>query len=72
TKYAKGKGISTIVDKNVWYDGCCSYYLRTPGVDNTRVEVIEPDGAIYEYGELVSSTEVGIRPCIWVKYGDIR
>lgn len=57
TAYAKNKGLSS-----------ASYWLRTPGIDQGRAELIEENGEIFAYGDLVTNVEIGLRPCIWLKY----
>lgn len=68
TEYAKNKGIYVSLDKNEWYGGNASYWLRTPGIDTTRAMMVQETGELFNYGEMVSSIETGVRPCIWIKY----
>lgn len=68
TEYAKNKGIYVSLDKNEWYGGNASYWLRTPGIDTTRAMMVQETGELFNYGEVVSSIETGVRPCIWIKY----
>lgn len=68
TAYAKNKGLYVTLEDNAWYNGNSSYWLRTPGVDKKRTEVIDANGSIFIYGENVTDIETGIRPAIWIKY----
>lgn len=68
TKYAKNRGIDVTNNENEWYNGNSAYWLRTPGSDNSRAIVVEDNGNLFNYGENVTKVEVGIRPCIWIKY----
>lgn len=68
TDYSKNKGIDLFIDKDKWNYGYAPYWLRTPGIDQSRAEIVDSNGEIFNYGEVISNIEVGVRPCIWIKY----
>ena len=65
TKYAAAQGVACAYTDE-WYDGCCEYWLRTAGADNTFFTYISDVGTYYSGGNGICNTNVGVRPAIWI------
>ena len=44
-----------------------SWWLRTPGADIESAEYVTADGKIISYGNIKTSSDLAVRPAIWVK-----
>ena len=68
TSYAKENGVS-VGDRNCANVQCYApWWLRSPGDDTYRAVSVRRDGSVGDYGDRVSSTFIGVRPALWVKY----
>lgn len=77
TPYAKNvdnytSKLWTAENKDKWYYGYCSYYLRTPGVSQTEVSVVNQYGYLDTFGAKCRSYNYGIRPAMWIDINDIE
>lgn len=85
TSYAKARGCvafewnpSNYEDSDLkdWdgsrFDGCCGWWLRSPGRDNGYAAVVDVFGEVFEDGSTVGGTGNGfekgsVRPAMWIK-----
>lgn len=66
TNYAKENGAST--NDTYIIDGMatCWWWLRSPGRSKNAAACVKTDGSIRYYGYHVDSSDIGIRPAMWV------
>lgn len=64
TKFAVKKGAPHYSIANP--DGDTWWWLRSPGNERIRATTVYYDGEVYEYGSIVSSVRLGIRPAMWI------
>lgn len=63
TNYAVDRGVNLIHEN-------CSYFLRSPGADNSSAALIGYSGNVVHGGSFVDYREGAIRPAIWLNIGD--
>ena len=63
TEFAKKQKVLTggIIKKTAYY------WLRTSGKDLSYATVVDSEGLISEYGNLVLSSKYGVRPAMWIR-----
>ena len=61
TAYAQARGVASV-------GGFCRWWLRTPGDVASSTCFIAYNGAIDIYGCESSSTDVGVRPAMWISF----
>ena len=60
TEYARWKGAFS------WGNGCCLWWLRTPGNKNNMMTYVNAGGGSSEGGCYAQRSEVCVRPAMWV------
>lgn len=64
TDYAKAQGC--YVDDS----GCCWWWLWSPGEGQSRAANVIHNGDVYNFGDLVYSNNVAVRPALWIDLDD--
>ncbi len=72
TEYAIAQGVMIFYDSNLCgtdmedFNGCCSWWLRTPGEWHPDTAYVSSMGTICADGMIMDYYSVGVRPAIWV------
>ena len=61
TTFSKKQGSS------ISWDGCCSWWLRTPGINSRCYTYVHSDGGVIIDGCSVNE-KVGVRPALWIVF----
>ena len=67
TAYAKNKGLYIDSDASAWHNGYSPFWLRSPGVQQSRAGVVNYCGYFYADGNSVDFKLNGVRPVIKIK-----
>ena len=64
-----GTAFSIEQNANVYYNGNCTWWLRTPGDKSTRAAYVNPNGSVSSSGDSVHMSEHAVRPALWICLG---
>lgn len=65
----KAKATAYAMDSELWTssENYAVWWLRSPGYTSYAAADVNGNGAVTEYGNVVCSTTLGVRPALWVK-----
>ncbi len=66
TAYALAQGIWTSDSYQTDGKSTCQWWLRSPGYNNTHAAYVNIDGVLNTNGSVVTYTDSGIRPALWI------
>mgnify|MGYP002575253083 CR=1 FL=1 len=66
TEYAKANGACTSSSNTKNGVPTCWWWLRSPGLTQSRAALVNDDSSVYYYGISVNSADVCVRPAVWV------
>lgn len=67
TAYAKAQGAYTSdIYKTASGAATCWWWLRSPGDHQTYAAIVNYDGSVYYYGNLVNYAHDAVRPALWI------